>query len=269
MSAIIALGVTLLNPLGYQIYSESWRHFFVVPLNLLIAEWTAPPLWVKAVVLVMGIGAGVVMWQKQKGRGIWRLVVLGVLMIMALKARRNVMYFGLFAGYLLSWVEIKTPTIKRAVKTTALLILMIMFLFALLIRLPLMIMADTNFYGQHPIKYPTGAVEYLKMQAIKGNIYNRYEWGGLLIWELPEYKVFVDGRMPAWQTSSGKSPYTIYLETLQNQPGWQETLNEYKIDWILISPGTFMDLLLAPNPQQYGWEEKYRDAVSVIYFRPV
>jgi len=107
----------------------------------------------------------------------------------------------------------------------------------------------------------------LRQQPEKGNIFNRYEWGGFLIWQLPEYKVFVDGRMPAWEHPSGKSPYTIYLETLQNQPGWEETLKEYNINWILISPGTFMDLLLQPNPKKFGWEEVYRDKISVIYKR--
>ncbi|PIU69144.1 hypothetical protein COS81_01205 [candidate division WWE3 bacterium CG06_land_8_20_14_3_00_42_16] len=106
----------------------------------------------------------------------------------------------------------------------------------------------------------------MKSQA-SGNIFNRYEWGGFLIWQLPQDKVFVDGRMPAWPTSSGKSPYTIFLEILQTQPGWNESLKEYGIDWILINPGTFMDLLLKDDPPKYGWEEKYRDEISVVYRR--
>ena len=80
-----------------------------------------------------------------------------------------------------------------------------------------------------------------------------------------KYKIFVDGRMPAWKTPSGKSPYTIYLETLQTQPGWQKILKDYNINWILISPGTFMDLLLKKNPTKFGWQEVFRDEVSVVY----
>lgn len=114
--------------------------------------------------------------------------------------------------------------------------------------------------------YPCGAVDYLRSQnSGNKNLYNRYEWGGFLIWELPEYKIFVDGRMPAWKTPSGKSPYTVYLETLQTQPGWEETLAEYDIGWILISPGTFLDLKLAQEPEKYGWKEVFRDQSSVIY----
>jgi len=100
-----------------------------------------------------------------------------------------------------------------------------------------------------------------------GIIYNRYEWGGYLIWQLPDYKVFVDGRMPAWPTPSGKSPYTIYLETLQNQPGWQDTLKEYNVSWLLISPGTFMDLLIGDGPEEYGYTEVKRGNQYVLYKR--
>ena len=124
-----------------------------------------------------------------------------------------------------------------------------------------------NFCDNSPVTYPYKGVEFLKTQGV-GNIYNRYEWGGFLIWQTPAYKFFADGRMPAWPASSAgkiKSPYTIYLEILQNQPGWEETLKQYNIKYIFISPGVFMDLLLKPNPEKFGWREIYRDKVSVIY----
>ncbi len=115
------------------------------------------------------------------------------------------------------------------------------------------------------IRYACKAAEFLKKQPEKGVIFNTYEQGGFLIWQLPEYKVFIDGRMPAWPHPSGKSPYTIYLETLQTQPGWQETLKEYNINWLFIGPGTFMDLKIRENPESFGWQEVYRDKKAVIY----
>jgi len=46
-----------------------------------------------------------------------------------------------------------------------------------------------------------------------------------------------------------------------------ETLDDYNINWILISPGTFMDLKLKPDPEEFGWKEVYRDTISVVYKR--
>ena len=41
----------------------------------------------------------------------------------------------------------------------------------------------------------------------------------------------------------------------------------YGMEWILISPDTFMDLLLSAAPAEYGWQEAYRDKISVVYLQ--
>jgi len=92
-----------------------------------------------------------------------------------------------------------------------------------------------------------------------------YEWGGFLIWQKPNIKVFVDGRMPAWKDENGKSPYQVFLEIIQTQPGWNEKLNKWKTNYLLIGNGSFLDLLLQKESKKYGWEEKYRDSIAVIY----
>jgi len=95
--------------------------------------------------------------------------------------------------------------------------------------------------------------------------YAAYEWGGFLIWQKPAVKVFVDGRMPAWRDKNGKSPYQVYLEIIQAQPGWNEKLRSLKTNYLLINSGTFLDLLLAKEAKKYNWQEVYRDKTAVIY----
>jgi len=46
---------------------------------------------------------------------------------------------------------------------------------------------------------PSKAVSYIKSHPCQGNIFNSYDLGGYLIWKLPEYKVYIDGRMPSWK----------------------------------------------------------------------
>jgi len=72
--------------------------------------------------------------------------------------------------------------------------------------------------------------------------------------------------MPAWiDNDKNESPYTTYLHILQTQDGWDNELKDLKTDYILISPGTFMDLKLESNPQDFGYRQEYRDGVSVLY----
>lgn len=262
---ILSLGATFLNPFGYQIYLEGWRHFSVVPLAYLIAEWVPPHFWFQiSIVAFLGISLWVLYQTKKRPLTVFKLLALIFLAFLALKARRDLVFFFFFAGYVISSIKIKIKNLQAF----ALLASMTIFVFGFLLQLPRTLMIDSRwqkFCLSGKTRYPCQAVEFLKKQPEGGNIFNAYELGGFLIWQLPEHKVFVDGRMPAWETPSGKSPYTIYLETLQTQPGWQETLEEYKIDWLFIYPGTFMDLKIRDYPKVFGWQEVYRDELAVIY----
>ena len=246
--ALISFLVTFLNPFGYQLYLEAYRHLFTTGLDQLIAEWVPPAFAFQVIILIIFILAAL------QAKKLFDFLFLLGLTFLALKARRNLDYFFLFAFSLLSRLRFKSPLLPLI----SLISLITLLCFGLLIQLPCTLL--TQPFAQYPQK----AINFLQKQP-SGNIFNTYEWGGYLIWHLPQFKVFVDGRMPAWPTPEGKSPYTIYLETLQNQPGWEATLEKYKVEYLLISPGTFIDLLLQPYPAKYNYHELYRDHQAVIY----
>lgn len=276
--------ITLLNPFGIGIYQESWQHVFgTIDLSKLIAEWVPPNPNIYWTIIVSCLCLLLYYLITATPKEIILAFLILPFAFLAVQARRHVHFYFTSFFYLLFTL----PTSKklfdswrkqRVLRRYLVLIITLVFLLgALFFRLPRTYRTNGS-WGSYcqasPVTVPCDAVEFLKEQNVSGNIFNRYEWGGFLIWQLPEYKVFVDGRMPAWNNETGKSPYTIYLETLQTrpdggqaQPGWQEILDEYNIDWILISPGTFMDLLLQPNPEEFGWQEVYRDKISVVYKR--
>lgn len=292
----LCFGATFLNPFGWRIYQEAWRHFAgPIDLGKIIAEWTPLSLPVRWAILLVGSAFLIYFFASfPKTSPEISPFFLLPLAFLSLKARRHLPFFVLYSWFLFfsfPLKKLKDFSQKYAASE-------IYLVFSLLI-LPLFLIAPIRLAGTlswfnascppSPLNYPCGAVEFLKNQPKKGNLFNRYEWGGFLIWQLPEYKIFVDGRMPAWPTPEGKSPYSIYLETLQTRPGWEEMLAKYQIDWILISPGTFMDLKLsgkavdfnwkddppttiypAPNfknPYSEKWQKVYRDKVSVIYHK--
>lgn len=277
---------TLITPFGVKIYEQAWWHFAVAGLDKLIAEWVPPIPFIWWLILLTALIFTVIILMfspSENGKGIRKhevlqsflsVIVLIAFAILALKARRNVPFYFLLLFYMFFSFPPITNLLKHYLtdkvpkKMIAMSILFFSITFSLIFSLPNAIHANSsveNFSATSSLHYPLNAVAFLKAQHEKGNIFNRYEWGGFLIWQLPEYTIFVDGRMPAWQTPSGKSPYTIYLETLQTQPGWQETLKQYHIRYLLIEPGTFLDLKLRPNPEVNNFKEIYRDAISVVY----
>lgn len=110
-------------------------------------------------------------------------------------------------------------------------------------------------------QFPAGAVDYLREHALPGEMFNSYNWGGYLIWKLyPQQKVFIDGRTDLYDDAFIRR----YLAVTWAQAGWEETLRQYNVGYIVIESDSFLGAYLALHP---AWQEEYRDSIAVIYVR--
>ncbi|MEK7611345.1 MAG: hypothetical protein AAB486_03170 [Patescibacteria group bacterium] len=264
---------TLLNPFGVKVYLEIIRHA-QAPLGATIAEWVAPPGWLKILVIILSSQLLFLLYFRRK-ISIFNLFSLVIFTVLAFTGIRNLIFFAtlffIYSGYVIptffSQISLRHSGLRSGIQ---LLICLIPLLFITLNQghIEKTVAFDTsweNYCTKSPVSYP--CVFTKKYPDLTGNIYAMYEWGGFLIWQLPKAKVFADGRTPAWLDNTGASTYQVLLAILQTRPGWNEKLTETKTDYILISPGTFMDLLLKENPEKYGWNEDFRDGASVFYKR--
>jgi hypothetical protein len=104
--------------------------------------------------------------------------------------------------------------------------------------------------------YPAGAVKWVRKNQPEGKMFNDYNWGGYLIWHLPEYPVFVDGRTDLY----GDEVLEDYLRVMQGKAGWEEILKEYDIQWVILP----FDPLRACKLQEEGWIMDYQDRKSML-----
>ncbi len=112
-------------------------------------------------------------------------------------------------------------------------------------------------------QYPLAATRYLKGNPIDGRMFNEYNWGGFLIWQYPEKKVFIDGRMPSWKMGDQKI-FEDFNKVLMFNDGWQDILKKYDIGFALVynnPPNKYVFLNL-------GWREVYSDELACIFVRP-
>ena len=109
--------------------------------------------------------------------------------------------------------------------------------------------------------YPYDAVEFLRENPQDGNIFNDYVWGGYLIWQLPEVKTFIDGRMPAWREGD-EYVFEDYLTVVQLKSGWEEVLQKYDVSYFLIKSDSALAQALNVHP---GWDVVYEDETAVIF----
>jgi len=259
---VVAVLATFLNPFGWKVYIEIYRHA-IAPLNTMIAEWVQPPI-VQLVIMVLIYLITIAGRFMVKKISIFQFLTLTMLIVMTFIARRNI---PLFYTIVLIQLLPLLPTIKKDLSIILLPPLIATFITTAVLQ----IRSTTTFHANWNTYFCSKGLSNFPCKAlqqypdISGNIYASYEYGGFLIWQKPDSKVFIDGRMSAWSNTSKEYAYQTYLKILQAQPGWNELLRKYHTDYILIGQGTFLDLLLDKEAQAYGWKKVYENESHIIY----
>jgi hypothetical protein len=108
--------------------------------------------------------------------------------------------------------------------------------------------------------FPVGALNYLRTYPQKGNLFNQYEWGGFLEWNLPQVQTFIDSRTDIFEYKGVLKDY-FAISTFDES---QELLSKYRIDYVLYPAHTPLAYFLANSAR---WECIYQDNQAVIYRR--
>jgi len=112
--------------------------------------------------------------------------------------------------------------------------------------------------------YPYAAAQYIKQEQLPGRMFNEYNWGGYLIWKLPEKKVFIDGRMAIWQTKT-QNVFRDYLTISHAESGALELLDRYGVDLVLTYTGGSLGQYLPAHAD--NWQLVYQDKLASIFTR--
>ena len=111
-----------------------------------------------------------------------------------------------------------------------------------------------------PVPYPESAVAYMKASGIHNHVFHEWVWGGYLMWNMPELKVFIDGRGDPY---SGTGVFKDYLVAAYGG-GAPNVLDKYKVSYVLMPADSMLVQLLKHNP---AWTVRYSDKTSVLLER--
>ena len=116
--------------------------------------------------------------------------------------------------------------------------------------------------------YPVDAVNYIKQNPLSGNMFNNFNWGGYLIWQLPEYKTFIDGRMTSWR----EEDYSIleeYVNVTYYPDEYEGKFDRYveaeNIGWVIHKNGYKFATFLV---EEKNWTTHYEDNSAIILVNP-
>lgn len=263
-----------LNPSGPRILSYPFETLSIGTLRNFIEEWQSPnfhnaqmlPFLLLLLLCFAALGAS------RKRISLSDYLLAAGFGAMALLAGRNIALFALAAPIVFTRhaepalqelseklaVNLSTsaqPTRMQASLNWILLAAVIAFV---LFRVATIFPAQAN-QAVYASQVPVAAVEYLQRENPSGQLFNSYNWGGYLIWALPEYPVFVDGRTDLYSDDL----LSEWLQIAGAEPGWQARLSQREVNLILLEPQWPLVQVLESD----GWRQIYEDDMAVIYSR--
>ena len=293
---------TFVNPYGTGVYKEVWdtvsdkvNHKYILEWNSFFKSFNLPSLFVIAISLPLVYGY-------RKKLKLEEVFIYLFYIYLALSTVRQLPFFAMVAFYisykviadfynnLKEKVAIKRfSEIYRAFTLIAILVLMVELLLTFV---------GAYYYSINRF-YPHEAVSYLSKNFLEGRIFSKYDYGGYLIWKLPEKKVFIDGRMPHWRREVapiGESENAMkeYMSVFTGETGYHDLFKKYDVETVLWSNNAnsqkikevdnFLteklkfiyaltgvkkqDNNLIEDLEKDGWRKIYSDNVSVIYKKP-
>lgn len=270
-------GATFLNPYGFGIYEEVFRVMLSSDTAKFINEWQPGLLWPT---MAATVPLQIFTW-------IGQMLFLGSFLVLIFKYRKKLPAWLAVAGviFFLGYCKTAKMGIVFLILAVPLLQQSLSFLFEDMKRIQVargakQILSFLNvsawvFLASYPLIlllwpapalwYPASAAAALRSLADEGRVnklFNYYNWGGYLIWQVPNVKVFIDGRMPHWIDEQGRSAMKDYMKAMQQEKEvlWPEVFARYNIDTAFIpSPSGLKDRLLESK-----WTEIYTDEIAAI-----
>jgi hypothetical protein len=110
--------------------------------------------------------------------------------------------------------------------------------------------------------YPAAAAEFIERRGSSGPLYNYFDWGGYLIWRLPQLPVAIDGRTLV----HGEARILAHVDTWQGKSGWR-TDPELAAAKIVVGPRDTPLASLLRLDDRFTLAYEDRDGPAVVFER--
>jgi hypothetical protein len=271
---IVCAAVVPLNPNGFRMFSYPYETLTSASMAAFIQEWASPDFhkitYLPLALLLLSTFTAMALSPTRARPGEIFLVLITALG--ALRSVRHIPIFSLFAAPVLAkhlwaiakdrgWDKMLTGAEARP-NGIKLLINIVLLLAPLALGVSRVWHFATHQRFYTTLRNPVAAVEFLKSQRLPGPIYNRYGWGGYLIYQLyPEYRVYIDGRADVY----GDAFFAEAMRTYDGAGDWSNSLDRYGIKTVLISPDAPLASVLRNDHDE--WKVVYEDNDAIIFSR--
>jgi len=254
LTATVCVAVTFLNPAPLELAGAAREDFLNPPRFL--TEFLPPDVVTPAGALFAAFVLLVIGTALLRGGSLLEAMLLAPLLYLAFTAQRQMLFFCFAATAFLG------ARLTGLVQTSR------RFELPAPVRIPvafvLVIAAIASAFAApvHPDEraYPAAALATLRQDS--GVLLNEYDWGGYLIFNLPERPVFIDGRYVPYLGGV----LADYRALVGLRPGWRDLLDKYNVSELLLRP----ERPLAVALREDGWRVRSSDTDGrwIVLARP-
>ncbi|MBI3984896.1 MAG: hypothetical protein HY344_03040 [Candidatus Levybacteria bacterium] len=292
---IFCIVFTLINPYGINLWKEIIISATDTNLRWSIAEWFPTFLFFNFPLIILWVISFVLFIKYFKKLDLILKILYLMLFLWGLSSNRNIPFFILISIIIISkgfdflYADLGKYKFGRQRFLKLYFAIGTVFIF-LTVLSAIFSFINLRLY-QKVDPYPTNAVAFLKENSSSGQLFSTYNWGGFLIWKLPEKKVFVDGRMPSWKMKSppkgqSENAFLEWNKIQDSKISVKTVIKKYKIDTFLLPLTREKNEKLAKinnfalsllrikqsGPKEFirqiedlGMKEVYKDSTVVIY----
>ncbi|HSX09972.1 MAG TPA: hypothetical protein VLF93_07485 [Candidatus Saccharimonadales bacterium] len=268
---VACFGVTLINPFGYGLYMDALSHVGN-PLLHDIGEYLPFEMYSQGWWNEILVGALLMLglfFLSFRGKFFQLFPILGgglVLYLLSLETLRFAWpsYYLLFPLLSLTAIFLR-PDNKKATKITSTILLLLFIGVGTWSRYPFTQYVYDNwdaYCNVQVLPCSPASAKFMIDHHYNHNVFSLYGWGGWLIWNYPQIKPTIDGRMHLW-VQNGYSAFTAYYSIEQNFTDIDTT----PYDVAYMSPQKPVYGRLVELSKMGKWKEVYKDNAAAIFVR--
>jgi hypothetical protein len=253
---------TLVSPYGARLYAMIFQFMHLPRLLDQVTELRAMTFRQPSnyVVLFLALSAAMAIGWRRDTRLLWP-ILLSIASVLAFRSVRETWFLAVISacaladGWDLKGSENRPPLAPRYRLATA------VFLLAVAI-------VGCRYYGvsndfieiQVTGDFPETAARYIEKQHLVGPLYNDYNWGGFLIWRLPQLRVAIDGRASV----HGDERSGHFTDVWLGRPEWASDPELLQSNLVLAKRNTALASLLRLDQR---FKIAYEDVQAVVFQR--
>ncbi|MFN7140376.1 MAG: hypothetical protein ACK4UN_13650, partial [Limisphaerales bacterium] len=269
--ALASTGALFLNPWGDGLVR--WLIGSVLWLRPEIAEWNPTRLsWEHGVYFAVAALTIISFLFSRKKRSLWEIAVCGALMVLAFRSVRHTPLFCIAALALVPrhLADVAARVASNSINFDAFKVRSVQSAVAIAFFLLSagIIFAAGTLHKENPWtievprkQYPVSAVEFIQKHSLKGNMLVFFDWGEMVLWELPECPPSIDGRL---DTCYPRALISEHWKLYNGEPVNPEILNLQQADLALLPSNLAGAFALK---ETHGWQPIYVDDLAVVLVR--